>query len=196
MRRLVLTFAAALLLPAGAGAQPANLAEIAGKLPPLPRHGQAVALPLRTDGPYAWQPVRAGISLAASPGGLTASYRVASGQAAGAALIVPPGTLAGVRSLRLRLHGTRSSRLTVVLRDAGGVAYAFPAVGVRVGDPREAEVFVSDLSYLAQASAAPDPGSFDPAQAVMITLVDAAGLLSRETPEVAWTVTELEGILS
>lgn len=195
MRRLLFALAAALLLPAGVGAQPANLAEIARALPPLPRDAGAVRLPLGTEGPAAWRPVRDGISVTAAPEGLTASYRVATGQPAGAALVIPPGTLTGLRSLRLRLHGTRNAQLMVFLRDAAGVAYAFPSVPVRVGDAREAEVFVSDLSYLGQASSAPDPGSFDPAGAVMISLVDIAGYMGSETPETAWTLESLEGVL-
>ncbi len=195
MRRLLSALAAALLLPAGAGAQPANPAEIASTLPPLPRDAGAVRLPLGTDGPFAWHPVRDGIAVAAAPEGLTASYRVATGQPAGAALIIPPGTLAGLRSLRLKVHGTRNAQLTVFLRDAAGVSYAFPSVPVRVGDAREAEVFVEDLSYLGQASAAPDPGSFDPGGAVMITLLDISGFMGPETPEVAWTLESFEGVL-
>lgn len=192
----LLVLAAALLLPAGADAQaPANLAEIARALPPLPRSAAAVQLPLSTSGPFAWHPIRDGISLAAAPEGLTAAYRVTAGQPAGMALIVPPGTFAGLRSLQLQLHGTRNSQLTVFLRDAAGAAYAFPSVPVRAGDARKAEVFVSDLSYLSQASTAPDPGSFDPATAVMISLLDVSGFMSSETPEVAWTLAGLEGAL-
>lgn len=196
MRRLLFACAIiALLLPAGAGAQPANLAEIARSLPPVPRDAGAVRLPLGTDGAFAWRPVRDGISVAAAPEGLTASYRVATGQPAGAALVIPPGTFSGLRSLRLKLQGTRNAQLMVILRDAAGVSYSFPSVPVRVGDAREAEVFVSDLSYLGQASEAPDPGSFDPAGAVMISLVDISGFMGAETPETAWTLASLEGVL-
>jgi len=194
MRRLLLA-SAVLLLSIDAAAQPANLAEIARALPPLPRDEGAVRLPLSTDGPFAWRPVRDGISVTAAPGGLTASYRVTTGQPAGAALVVPPGTLAGLRSLRLKLHGTRNTQLMVFLRDAAGVAYAFPSVPVQVGDAREAELFASDLSYLGQASKAPDPGRFDPAGAVMISLVDISGYMGTETPETAWTLASLEGVL-
>jgi len=195
MRRLLFALAATLLLPAGVGAQPANLAEIARALPPLPRDAGAVRLPLGTEGPAAWRPVRDGISVTAAPEGLTASYRVATGQPAGAALVVPPGTFAGLRSLRLKLQGTRNAQLMVFLRDGAGVAYAFPSVPVRVGDARETEIFVSDLSYLGQASSVPDPGSFDLAGAVMISLVDIAGYMGSETPETAWTLESLEGVL-
>lgn len=196
MRHPLFALAAVLLLlPAGAAAQPANLGEIARTLPPLPRDAGAVRLPLGTEAPFAWRPVRDGISVAAAPEGLTASYRVATGQPAGAALVIPPGTLAGLRSLRLKLHGTRNAQLTVFLRDAAGVSYAFPSVPVRAGDAREAEIFVEDLSYMSQASAAPDPGSFNPAGAVMITLLDISGFMGPETPEVAWTIESFEGSL-
>jgi hypothetical protein len=178
MRRLLFILAAALLLPATLGAQP-----------------KTVHLPLGTEGPTAWRPVRDGISITGSGGGLTASYKVVTGQPAGAALAVPPGTLAGLRSLRLKLHGTRNAQVMVFLRDAMGVAYAFPSVPVQVGDAREAEIFASDLSYLGQASHAPDPGSFDPANAVMISLVDISGYMGPETPETAWTLESLEGVV-
>ena len=195
MQRLLFALAASLLLPLSVSAQPENLAEIARTLPPLPRDAGAVHLPLSNDGPFVWRGIRGGISVSATPEGLTASYRVATGQPAGAALVIPPGTLAGVQSLRLKLHGTRNAQLMVFLRDAAGVAYAFPSVPVRPGDAREAEVFVSDLSYLGQASKAPDPGSFDPADAVMISLLDISGFMGSETPEVAWTITGFEGVL-
>ena len=199
MRPFLFALTAALLLPPllpmNASAQPENLAEIARTLPPVPRDAGAVRLPLSTDGPFTWRPIRDGISVAAAPAGLTASYRVTTGQPAGAALVIPPGTLAGLRSLRLKVHGTRNAQLTVFLRDAAGVSYAFPSLPVRVGDAREVEVFVEDLSYMSQASAAPDPGRFDPAGAVMITLLDISGFMGSETPEVAWTLASFEGVL-
>jgi hypothetical protein len=68
-------------------------------------------------------------------------------------------------------------------------------VPVRAGDAREAEVSIEDLSYMAPASKAPDPGSFDPAGAVMITLLDISGFMSSETPEVAWTIESFEGVV-
>jgi hypothetical protein len=75
------------------------------------------------------------------------------------------------------------------------VTYAFPAVPVRPGDSRRAEVFTADLSYLAPASSSPDPGHFDPAGAVMITVLDLAGYMGSETPEMSWTLESFEGVL-
>lgn len=179
MRRLLFALAAALLfLPTGVGAQP-----------------RTVQISLSAQGPAAWRPIREGISVTGSGGSLTASYQVVTGQPAGAALPVPPGTFAGLRSLRLKLHGNRTTQVMIFLRDAAGVAYAFPSVPVQAGDAREAEVFTEDLSYLGQASHAPDPGSFDPAGAVMISLVDISGYMGSETPETAWTVESFEGVL-
>ena len=200
MRRLALPlflfWTAALFLAAVAEAQqPKNLAEIARALPPLPREAGLVRLPLDGTGPFTWRPVREGIAVTPQAGALTASYRISSGQPAGAALVVPPGAFAGLKSLRLKTHGSRSTQLVIALHDAAGVVYAFPAIFVRAGDSRDAEVFVEDLSYLGPASAAPDPGRFDPAGTVMITLLDLAGFMSPETSEVAWTVESLAGVL-
>jgi hypothetical protein len=199
MRRFLLCLTACLVFPLATGAQPANLAEVARGLPPLARQDGVVRLPLETTGPLAWRPVREGVSLGSSidagRGALTASYRVATGQPAGAALVVPPGTLAGVSSLRLAARGTRNGQLVVALRDSSGVTYAFPAVAVRPGDSRQAEVFTADLSYLAPASSGPDPGHFDPAGTVMITILDLAGFMGPETPETAWTLESFEGVL-
>lgn len=195
MRRLLFPLIAYLLFAAAASAQPQNLGEIAGKLPPLTREAGVVRLPLGTDGPLAWRPVRDGIAVRQAEGALAASYQVAPGQPAGAALMIRPGSLAGLQSLRLKVRGNRNAHLTVALHDAAGVVYAFPAVAVRVGDAREAEVSIEDLSYMAPASKAPDPGSFDPASAVMITLLDISGFMSSETPEVAWTIESFEGVV-
>jgi hypothetical protein len=195
MRRLLFPLIAYLLFAAAANAQPQNLSEIAGKLPPLAREAGVVRLPLATDGPLAWRAVRDGIAVRQTAGALAASYQVAPGQPAGAALVIRPGSLAGLQSLRLKLRGSRNAYLTVALHDAAGVVYAFPAVPVRVGDAREAELSIGDLSYMAPASKAPDPGSFDPASAVMITLLDISGFMSSETPEVAWTIESFEGVV-
>lgn len=197
MRLLPLLVLAASLLARGAAAQPSNaaIADLARSLPPLSREAGVVRLPLTPAGPYSWRGVRDGISVAGSGESLSVSYRIAPGQPAGSVLIVPPGTLAGLQSLRLRLKGERNAQLVVTLRDASGVVYAFPAVPVRVGDAREAEVQVADLSYLGPASDAPDPGRFDPADAVMVMLLDLAGFMGSETPDVAWTLEGLEGVL-
>ncbi len=169
---------------------PANIAEHARSLPALPREAGVVRLPLSSG----WRPVRDGVALD-TQGALTAKYRIATGQPAGAALVVPPGTFAGLQSLRLKARGERNIQLVIALHDAAGVVYAFPAVPVRPGNSRDTEVFVADLSYMAPASSAPDPGTFDPAGAVMVTLLDISGFMSADTPEVAWTVEGLEGVL-
>jgi hypothetical protein len=195
MRRLLFLFASLLFAATIHAQSPQNLGEITAKLPPLSREAGVITLPLGTDGPLAWRPVREGITVHQTEGALATSYQVASGQPAGAALMIRPGTLAGLRSLRLKLRGNRNANLTIALHDAAGVVYAFPAVPVRVGDAREAEVSIDDLSYLAPASKAPDPGSFDPAGAVMVTLLDISGFLSSETPEVGWTIESFEGVV-
>jgi hypothetical protein len=195
MRRIAFLLTLCLALPAAAGAQPASLGEAARSLPPLPREAGVVHLPLTGEKPFPWRPVRDGVDLTTAGGGLTASYRVTTGQPAGAALVVPPGTLSGLSSLRLAVRGTRNGQLVIALRDGAGVTYAFPAVPIRAGSSREAEVLTADLSYLGAASSAPDPGRFDPAGAVMISLLDVSGFMSSETPETAWTVESLEGVV-
>lgn len=142
----------------------------------------------------AWRPIREGIRVTAGEEAVTASYKVVTGQPAGAALMIPPGTLAGLETLKLRVRGNRNSQLIVSLRDAAGVVYAFPAVPMRVGAAREVEVSVADLTYPAPQSSVPDPGSFDLAKTVMITLLDISGFMGTETPDVEWTVESLRGV--
>jgi hypothetical protein len=199
MRRSDLYFflgmAMALLLSRTAAAQPANLVDIARSLPPLAREAGTVRLPLTSAEPYAWHPVREGVRIETSRGLLTSSYQVATGKPAGAALVVAPGTLSGLRALKIKTTASRALQLVVALHDAAGVVYAFPATPVRPGNAREAELSVEHLTYLSQASSAPDPGHFDPAGAVMITLLDLSGFFGADTPEVSWTVESLEGVV-
>jgi hypothetical protein len=48
---------------------------------------------------------------------------------------------------------------------------------VRPGGAREHTLELADLTYLAPASSAPDPGSFDPAGAILVTVLDLAGFM-------------------
>lgn len=207
---LVLTFAFVAVAPvAGAVAQeaesadaptgpPAGVADLAATLPPLPRTGDDLALPLGVGDeamPFAWRPVREGVSLRAGDGGLGAAYRVVTGQPAGAALVVRPGTFAGIDGLRIRAGANRNAQLLVTLQDATGAVYTLPAVALRVGTPREHERFLDEATYFPPQSTAPNSGGLDPAEVVMITLLDISGFMGADTPEVEWTVEAIEGVV-
>ena len=140
-----------------------------------------------------WRAVGEGVTIAQADNGVRASYRVVSGKPSGAALPVPPGTLAGVKTIRVRITANRNTSLIVSLQDRKGVAYSFPSIAARAGT-RTVELSVDDLSFLPQQSKGADPGSFDVAEAVVITVIDISGFMSAETPEVTWTIESLEGV--
>jgi len=183
--------------PAPANRPPEGVAAHAATLPPLPQADGVLALPLAAGDaarPFAWRPVRDGVALDASEAGLTASYRVVTGQPAGAALVVRPGTFAGVEGLRIRGAANRNAQLLVTLQDAAGAVYSLPAVPVRVGAPREHERYLDEATYFPPQSSAADSGGLDPAEIVMITLLDISGFMGSDTPEVEWTVEAIEGV--
>ena len=157
-----------------------------------------MALPLaageQTDTPFAWSPIRPGVTVAGRDGTLAVGFTVVTGAPAGAALIVPPGTLAGVGSLRLRARADRNAQLVVSLMEAGGAAFALPAVPLRAGGGREHRLDLADARYLEGQSTVPEPDRFDPAQVVMITLLDLSGFMGSATPEVEWVIETLEGV--
>lgn len=185
---LVALFLAPLLIPLSsssdaseAAAGPpsaAQLAAIAATLPPLPADGAVVSIPLSTTDPFAWRGVRGGIAVdAAAAGGVKVAYTVVAGAPAGAALLVRPGSLAGIEALLVSTTAERVGSLMVTLQNDVGVSYAFPALSVRPGGLRETRLEVADLTYLAPASSAPDPGEFDLAETVMISVIDLAGFM-------------------
>src|SRR6185503_10308945 len=107
--------------------KPAELAAIAEKLPPLPSRDGAVVFPLADSAAFRWRAMREGVAVEQN-GALHARYRVVTGQPAGAVLVVRPGVLDGVTSLRLRVTANRNTNLIVTLQDRNGIAYAFPSV--------------------------------------------------------------------
>jgi len=182
----------------GPAGPPPGIADFAATLPPLPRDGGSVVLPLGLEGgegPWSWRPVRDGVVLRSEGRSLATSYRVVGGQPAGAALVVRPGTLAGLGALRIRASANRNVQLLVTLQDAAGAVYSLPAVVLRVGTPREHERSLDDATYFPPQSSAPDEGGLDPAQVVMITLLDVSGFMSAQTPEVEWVVESIEGVV-
>lgn len=183
--------------PAAAAAPPPELARMARSLPPLPRTAGGVELPLaaeQTRQPFAWTPIRPGVTVAAGDQGLAVGFTVVTGAPAGAALVVPPGTLAGIDSLRLRARADRNAQLVVSLMEAGGAAFALPSVPLRAGGGREHRLDLADARYLEGQSTVPEPDRFDPAQVVMITLLDLSGFMGSATPRVEWVIEGLEGL--
>ncbi|MEM7479695.1 MAG: hypothetical protein AAF481_00860 [Acidobacteriota bacterium] len=170
------------------------LGDIAASLPPITGTDGTVALPLDGSPPWTWRPVRDGVEVQSADGALEVSYQVQTGQPAGAALVIPPGTLKDLDHLQVALSGNRNAQLSITLRDAEGAVFSFPAVPVRVGKARRAEVFAEDLTFFAPQAEVPDPGAFDPARTVMITLLDISGFMGSETPHVSWKVESLQTV--
>ena len=182
----------------GPAGPPPGIADFAATLPPLPRDGGSVVLPLALEGgegPWSWRPVRDGVVLRSEGRSLATSYRVVGGQPAGAALVVRPGTLAGLGALRIRASANRNVQLLLTLQGAAGAVYSLPAVVLRVGTPREHERSLDDATYFPPQSSAPDEGGLDPSEIVMITLLDVSGFMSAQTPEVEWVVESIEGVV-
>lgn len=179
--------------PDAASATALDPAAIAGRLPPLPAEDGAVELPLAGDGPWPWVAIDGGPGVDHPKGELRASYAVAPGRPAGAALIFRPGTLAGLEAIEIEIRGNRSTRLVPTLRDVDGVVYRLPAVPVQAGGPRTHRLSAEEMSYFPGQAEAPDPGSFDPSGAVLLSLVDISGFTGAAAPatEVEWTVSRL-----
>jgi hypothetical protein len=195
---------------------PDNLAEVARSLPPLQRAEQSVDLPLQHVEPYAWRPIRSGINLAAAcddgaavkrleaivaRGGLnggfpaleatlTVSYERTRGMAAGAAFVVPPGTLAGLEQLTLRIKGEPDQNLRVTLTDMNGHVYTFPGFRVREAY-RDITLDAEKLSYDPYQNSGPRPKSFDLSRVIMITVLDISGYMSLSTPDCTWTIASM-----
>lgn len=168
---------------AGRDGPPAGVVEVARKLSPLPQKDGAVAIPLGHEEPWAWRPVRPGVTIARKKEGeqdrLTISYTRQKGKAAGAAIVVPPGSLAGMTSLKLAIGSDPEQRLLVSLTDQAGAIWSFPAFKARAGGEgaREAELEVSAVAPDSFQNKVADPGAFDPSRVVMITVLDINGFL-------------------
>lgn len=172
-------------------------AAIAEQLPPLPAEDGRVELPLAGRSPFPWMAIGGG-GIDHPEARLEARYGIAAGVPAGAALIVRPGTLAGLKALEIEIRGERTTQLVPTLRDTAGVVYRFPSVPVQAGGPRSHRLSVDELSYFPGQAAAPDPGSFDPAGAILLSLVDISGFIGTvpDGTEIAWTVSRLTAVLA
>jgi hypothetical protein len=154
--------------------------------------GADLPLAPAVDDAPGWHPIRPEVELADADGALEVRYRVATGQPAGAGLRVSPGTFSGDDTLVVRAHAPRNVQLLVTLQTDDGAVFSLPAMALRPGNARTYERPLADASYFAPQSTAPDPGSFDPARVVSVTLLDIAGFMGAATPEVAWTVESME----
>lgn len=193
-----LALAAAIAVPAATG-QPGrpDPAAIAGRIPPLPVENGRVELPLGESPAFRWLAIDGGDGVSHPEGALHAGYAITRGVPAGVALILRPGSLAGLRALEIEIRGERPTQLVPTLRDTAGVVYRFPAVAVQPGGPRTHRLSVEELAYFPGQAEAPDPGSFDPAEAILLSLVDIAGFTGAlpAGTEVDWTVSRLTGVV-
>ena len=170
---------------------------IASQLPPLPAAGGQVDLPLGGGSPFSWVAIAGGPETDHPKGHLLVHYTIAPGQPAGAALIFRPGTLDRLDRLDIEIRGNRSTQLVPTLRDASGVVYRFPAVPVRVGSPRFHSLPVAEMQYFPGQAEEPDPGSFDPGEAILFSLIDISAFTGSvpNGTEIEWTVSKLTAVL-
>ncbi len=198
---LVVGFGSALLVPAQvSNAQQAGHGDptpIALQLPPLPVADGEVDLPLDGGSPFSWVAIADGPATDHPQGHLLAHYTIAPGQPAGAALIFRPGTLSGLDRLDIEIRGNRSTQLVPTLRDTSGVVYRFPAVTVQVGSPRLHSLRVAEMQYFSVQAEEPDPGNFDPGEAVLLSLIDISAFTGSVPAgtEIEWTVSKLTAVL-
>lgn len=193
----------------GRGGGPGNIADAAASLPEIPRDGKVLRFPLTNKGPLAWRPIRDGVKVdgvsSSTPvdgeAGKTAkkesvkvSYKRTRGQAAGAALMIKPGTLNGLEKLELAMLGTRTQRLSVCLTDQAGVVWTFPTVGLTENQRSSHTLKVADITPDAYQNKGKVEAKFDARTVVMITVLDIAGFMSTTEPECEWTISEMKGV--
>ncbi|MEM7051077.1 MAG: hypothetical protein AAF604_15515 [Acidobacteriota bacterium] len=175
-------------------AQPPQLAEIAASLPPLERTVEGVILPTDGTEPFRWHDIAEGVEATSKDQNLEVSFAIQPGQAAGASLIVPAGTLEGLDHLAVTTHASRTSTLQITLQDGDGLVYAFPPFQVRIGKGRTSRLAFEELSHFPHQTEVPDSGSFEPADAVMLTVVDLSGFLGGAAGDITWTIERLAGV--
>ncbi|MDA8019108.1 MAG: hypothetical protein MPN21_16840 [Thermoanaerobaculia bacterium] len=171
---------------------------IASQLPYLPVNDRQVELPLAGAPPFSWRAIAGGPATEHPDGHLRVRYTIALGRPAGAALIFRPGTLSGLDRLDIEIRGNRSTQLVPTLRDTSGVVYRFPAVPIQVGSPRVHSLRVAEMQYFPSQTVAPDPGSFDPGKAILLSLVDISAFTGSMAVGTAidWSVSKLTAVLS
>jgi hypothetical protein len=194
---LALAAAAALCPPAPAAAtpptQPSTVLDHARQLPALPVVDGAVPIPLRNSEPMAWRPIRKGVT---ASGGerLKVAYTRTRGQAAGAAIVVKPGTFDGLESINVAVAGNRSQTLFVNLTQADGSVWTLGPVNVRTGEPREVVLRAEDIELDPYQNRGRKDAAFDAASVYMLTLLDISGHMSASEPECEWTVSSLKAV--
>jgi hypothetical protein len=156
--------------------------------PPLERGPDGeVRLPLDQGAPRTWQAVGPGTALEAGLEGLRVRYERQPRQAFGTALPFRPGSLAGLRGLRLSLVGEAPATVLVSLRAADGTVHSWPMQQVG-GEPAELRLAVEDLR--------PDPfqnrgrpaGPFEPERAVVLSITDISAYLGGRGGRAGWTI--------
>ncbi len=170
---------------------------IASQLPPLPVANGEVELPLGGDSPFAWVAIADGPATDHQEGQLSVHYTITTGRPAGAGLIFRAGTLDRLDRLQIEIRGNRSTQLVPTLRDTAGGVYRFPVIPVQVGSPRFHSLRVEEMQHFPGQAEGPDPGSFDPGEAILLSLIDISaftGAVPAGT-EIEWTVSSLTAVL-
>lgn len=187
---------------AGSTAKPAggSVLDFARSLPALDRHDGLVSLPLTNAAPWTWRGISDAMKLTVvqatdgKPGGVRVEYTRAKGAPAGCALVVPPGTFAGLTSLRIRAASDPAQRLLVSFKDSAGVVWSFPAFKADAGDsPVDLKVADATVDQFQNNGAKPT-GAFDPASVYMVTILDINGFMFGAETACVVTVYSVEGV--
>jgi hypothetical protein len=184
--------------PAAGQSPPPDLAHKAKMMPALPS-ARVVRLPLAQSSPQLWRPigdvsVEPRTEKGAEAPRLTVRYERPARAAAGVSFVWPPGTLDGLRALRLIMSGTPRQRLRVCLTDTAGRVYAFPSITV-LGTTQAFVLRPDTLAFDPYQNAGRRKAPPVLADMIMLTILDINGYMSTGRPECAWEIVDVQAEL-
>lgn len=126
--------------------------------------------------------------------GVTVAYKRTRNLPAGAAMVVRPGSLSGLKEVRVRLTSERTQRLLVCFKDGEGVVWTLPSVLLSDEGVTERTLSIDDIAPDAYQNSGAVTAKFDAGKVVMITLLDIGGYMSLGEPSCRWTIERVEGV--
>lgn len=196
---VLLTVAAATSPPSAAppaAAPSGSILDHAKSLPDLPIKNGEVKIPLSGSAPFTWRPIRDGITITPSADASTmkVAYTRTRAKAAGAALVIKPGTLTGLDSISLTITGNRSHTLYLNLTQSDGSVWTLGPIMARPGEPREVILSAADIELDPFQNRARPAAPFDASSIYMLTFLDISGHMSQSEPECDWTIASLKAV--
>lgn len=164
-------------------------------LPPLAAAEGELTIPLASVQPHPWRPVREGVRVSGGTA-LTVAYTRTRQQPAGAALVVRPGDLAGLREFTIAVRGNRAQSLSLTLTQADGSVWTTTPIRLAEGEVRTVRLKAQDITLDPyQNGGGSRDAAFDPAAVYMLTLLDIGGYMSLTEPECEWSVESMKAVL-